>query len=178
MPSDNGFRPNFLFIMCDQLRHDWLGCRGATHGATPNIDRIAARGKVFTQAVCNSPVCAPSRIGLASGIRPHRLGALNNDAFLPLSWQRRASARATNARLNCIKPWWNRYYTKWLKETNPASSGTSGRITGMCSLPLWKITGKSGRAFPELRNFRWALGGYEPPPNEACMFRASSTAFA
>ncbi len=77
--------PNQLFIMCDQLRHDWLGCRGAEHVRTPNIDRIAARSMVFTQAVCNSPVCAASRVGLATGLRPHRLGALENWCYLPLS---------------------------------------------------------------------------------------------
>lgn len=77
--------PNILFIMCDQLRHDWLGYRGAEHVRTPNIDRIAARGCVFTEACTNAPVCAPARIGLASGLRPHRLGALDNHAYLPLS---------------------------------------------------------------------------------------------
>jgi len=76
---------NQLFIMCDQLRHDWLGCRGAEHVRTPNIDRIAARSRVFTQAVCNSPVCAASRVGLATGLRPHRLGGLDNWVYLPLS---------------------------------------------------------------------------------------------
>ena len=83
MPSKS--RPNILLIMCDQLRHDWLGYAGAEHVRTPNIDRIAAAGKVFTQACTNSPVCAPARIGLATGVRPHRDGALNNHAFLPLS---------------------------------------------------------------------------------------------
>jgi choline-sulfatase len=78
-------RPNVLMIMCDQLRHDWLGYRGAAPVATPSIDRIAASGRVFTQCCTNSPICAPARIGLATGVRPHRMGALNNHAFLPLS---------------------------------------------------------------------------------------------
>lgn len=77
-------RPNLLLIMCDQFRHDWLGYRGAGHVSTPHLDRLASRSRVFTQAVCNSPVCAPSRIGLALGVRPHRVGAMNNQAFLPL----------------------------------------------------------------------------------------------
>jgi len=75
---------NQLFIMFDQMRHDWFGAAGASHVPTPNIDRLAARSRVFTQAVTNSPVCAPARIGLATGIRPHRMGALNNHAFMPL----------------------------------------------------------------------------------------------
>ena len=78
-------QPNILFITCDQLRHDWLGYAGVQHVRTPNIDRIAAMGTYFTQAVTNSPVCAPARIGLATGLRPHRVGSLDNHSFLPLS---------------------------------------------------------------------------------------------
>ena len=78
-------QPNILFITCDQLRHDWLGYSGAEHVRTPNIDRIAAMGTYFTQAVTNSPVCAPARIGLATGLRPHRVGSLDNHSYLPLS---------------------------------------------------------------------------------------------
>lgn len=76
---------NVLFIMLDQLRHDWLGYRGADHVRTPNIDRIAALGMSFNQCITNSPVCAPARISLATGMRPHQLGALDNYAFLPMS---------------------------------------------------------------------------------------------
>jgi choline-sulfatase len=80
-------RPNVLLILCDQQRHDWLGYRGADWLRTPNLDALAERSMVFTQAICTSPVCAPARIGLASGIRPHRLGSLHNHSFLPLSRQ-------------------------------------------------------------------------------------------
>ncbi len=86
MPTSTD-QPNVLLILCDQLRHDWLGYRGASFVRTPNIDAIAARGMVFTQATCNSPVCAPARIGLATGVRPHRMGSMNNHSFLPLSRQ-------------------------------------------------------------------------------------------
>lgn len=71
--------------MADQHRADWLGCAGADWVRTPNLDRLAARGIMFSQVTCNSPVCAPSRISLASGMQPHRLGALDNQAFYPLS---------------------------------------------------------------------------------------------
>lgn len=77
--------PNLLLIMADQFRHDWLGFGGARHVQTPALDALAARSLVFTQATCSSPVCVPSRIGLATGLRPHRLGALDNHAYLPLS---------------------------------------------------------------------------------------------
>ncbi len=76
-------KPNILFIMADQLRADYLGCYGSTWVDTPNIDRIAAKGTVFNHCYTNSPVCAPARIALATGMRPHRIGALDNMAFLP-----------------------------------------------------------------------------------------------
>lgn len=81
MPADR--RPNLLFLMADQHRPDWLGAAGASWVATPNLDRLAERGVRFAQATCNSPLCAPSRISLATGLQPHRLGALSNAAFLP-----------------------------------------------------------------------------------------------
>lgn len=77
-------KPNILFIMADQLRADYLGCYGATWVDTPNIDSIARRGTRFTRCYTNSPVCAPARIALATGMRPHRVGALDNMAFLPV----------------------------------------------------------------------------------------------
>ncbi len=78
-------RPNILMIMADQLRHDWLGCAGADHVSTPNLDGIAERGVRFTQCSTPSPICAPARISLTSGLLPHRLGALDNSAYLPIS---------------------------------------------------------------------------------------------
>ena len=76
-------RPNMLFIMDDQHRHDYLGSAGAYFLQTPNLDRLAARGVRFTQCTVNAPLCAPSRIGLASGLQPGRLGCLNNSGSLP-----------------------------------------------------------------------------------------------
>lgn len=78
-------RPNILFIMDDQHRHDYLGCAGASFVSTPNIDSIAASGVRFTQCATNSPLCAPSRIGLATGMLPSRLGCLDNNCYLPSS---------------------------------------------------------------------------------------------
>ncbi len=75
-------RPNILFIMADQHRFDYLGSAGAPFVRTPNLDRLAARGVRFANCFTNSPVCAPARIGLATGIDPMRSGALDNESFL------------------------------------------------------------------------------------------------
>ena len=76
-------RPNLLFIMDDQHRHDYLSAAGASFLNTPNLDRLASRGVRFTQCITNAPVCAPARIGLASGLQPARLGCLDNNCYLP-----------------------------------------------------------------------------------------------
>lgn len=69
--------------MDDQHRWDYLGSAGAEFVRTPNLDRLADRGTRFTQCCTNSPVCAPARIGLATGFQPIRLGVTSNRDFLP-----------------------------------------------------------------------------------------------
>ena len=58
---------NILFIMCDQLRWDYLSCAGHPHLQTPNIDRLAARGVRFERAYVQSPICGPSRMSFYTG---------------------------------------------------------------------------------------------------------------
>lgn len=58
---------NVLWIMCDQLRFDYLSCYGHPHLHTPNIDALAARGVRFTNAYVQSPVCGPSRMSSYTG---------------------------------------------------------------------------------------------------------------
>ena len=58
---------NVLWIMCDQLRFDYLSCYGHPHLHTPHIDALAARGVRFTRAYVQSPVCGPSRMSCYTG---------------------------------------------------------------------------------------------------------------
>jgi arylsulfatase A-like enzyme len=58
---------NVLFIMCDQLRFDYLGCYGHPYLLTPNLDALAARGVRFTRAYVQSPICGPSRMSFYTG---------------------------------------------------------------------------------------------------------------
>lgn len=58
---------NILFIMCDQLRWDYLSCYGHPHLQTPNIDRLAERGVRFDRAYVQSPLCGPSRMCFYTG---------------------------------------------------------------------------------------------------------------
>jgi arylsulfatase A-like enzyme len=57
-------QPNVLFVLCDDLRPDALGCYGSKHVKTPNIDRLAAEGVLFKNAFCTTSLCSPSRASM------------------------------------------------------------------------------------------------------------------
>ncbi len=70
---------NLLFIAVDDL-NDWIGCLNGHPGVmTPNMDRLAKRGMLFTSAHCAAPVCNPSRSALMYGKRPSNSGVYTND---------------------------------------------------------------------------------------------------
>ncbi|MDD7984300.1 sulfatase [Lentisphaera marina] len=60
---------NFLFIIVDDLRPE-LGCYGNKQVISPNIDRLASQGTMFSKAYCNVPVCGASRASVMTGLRP------------------------------------------------------------------------------------------------------------
>lgn len=66
-------RPNFVFILVDDLGWRDLGCFGSTFYETPNCDRLAREGMRFTQAYAACPVCSPTRASIMSGKYPARL---------------------------------------------------------------------------------------------------------
>jgi len=78
-----GKRPNFLFVMADQMAASALPAYGHPLVAAPHIDALAARGAVFDAAYCNFPLCAPSRFSLLTGRLATRIGAYDNAAEYP-----------------------------------------------------------------------------------------------
>lgn len=71
-------KPNVLFISVDDL-NDWIGCMGGHPQAkTPNMDRLAASGVLFTNAHCPAPACNPSRSAIMTGVSPHVSGIYDN----------------------------------------------------------------------------------------------------
>jgi len=75
-PSDSP--PNFMLLLPDQLRYDWINPAGYVKLQTPNMERIVSEGTYFKQAYVPSPLCAPSRACLAAGRRYDRAGVLSN----------------------------------------------------------------------------------------------------
>lgn len=68
-PPDTALNPNILMICVDDLRPE-LGCYGASHMITPNIDRLATEGYQFNRAYTQLASCSPSRTSVMTGMRP------------------------------------------------------------------------------------------------------------
>ena len=76
--SGTGRRPNFLFIICDQLGLDALSAHGCPDVHTPNMDRLARRGVTFMESYSTNPVCSPARSSLMTGRMPVETGVITN----------------------------------------------------------------------------------------------------
>jgi len=71
-------KPNILLITTDTQRCDTLKCMGNEKAISPNIDRLAHEGVIFTQAHTSSPVCFPARCSLITGLHTPIHGAWEN----------------------------------------------------------------------------------------------------
>ena len=85
-------RPNFVFILVDDLGRPDMSCEGSKFHETPNIDRIAARSMRFTNGYAACQVCSPSRAAIQTGKFPARLKITDyiaqSDANQPEKWSR------------------------------------------------------------------------------------------
>ncbi len=76
-------KPNILLIMADQLTHRALAAYGNKIVQTPNIDQLAKTGVVFENFYSTSPLCAPARATVMSGLLGSRTGVYDNAAEFP-----------------------------------------------------------------------------------------------
>lgn len=84
-PGANGThkQPNILYIMADQMAAPLLKMNNPDSVIkTPNLDKLAETGVVFSSAYCNSPLCAPSRFTMCSGQLPSKIGGYDNASVL------------------------------------------------------------------------------------------------
>jgi arylsulfatase A-like enzyme len=71
-------KPNILLITTDTQRCDTLNCMGYDFAKSPNLDRLAREGVMFTQGHTTSPVCGPTRCSLITGVHPPIHEAIEN----------------------------------------------------------------------------------------------------
>jgi arylsulfatase A-like enzyme/Flp pilus assembly protein TadD len=74
-------RPDVLLITIDTLRADAVGFEGNRRGTTPTLDRLAARGRVYTRAHAHNVVTLPSHANLLTGLLPYQHGIRDNSGF-------------------------------------------------------------------------------------------------
>jgi arylsulfatase A-like enzyme len=85
-------KPNFVYIMADELGYFELSCMGNPHLRTPNIDRLAREGVRFTQALAGSSLCAPTRCCLMTGKHSGHTSVRTNGGGTPLRADERTVA--------------------------------------------------------------------------------------
>ena len=69
-------RPNVLWITGEDMSARWLGCYGNEHIKTPNFDKLAEEGFLYTHCFAHAPVCAPARSGWITGVHPVSSGTI------------------------------------------------------------------------------------------------------
>ncbi|WNO52427.1 sulfatase family protein [Stakelama saccharophila] len=90
--------PNIVFVMTDQQRFDTIAAAGFDYMDTPNLDRMAREGVLFSHMYVTSPSCAPSRASLFTGLYPHTNGVFRNDENWTHSWV----GRMAEAGYHCV----------------------------------------------------------------------------
>lgn len=145
-------RPNILFLMTDQQRFDALGVRNPLV-KTPNLDALAQEGILYSEAVCNCPMCVPSRYSMMTGVYPSQLGVRHNmqmwptDESLPLRPFARYLADA-GYRTACFGK------THWFigqYDIPPEVSGVQGSKRGFET--VWETLARSSNLTPDTKTF-------------------------
>lgn len=83
LPPAGEKQPNILYIMADQLAAPLLKMYNpSSQIKTPNLDKLASNSVQFDSAYCPSPLCAPSRMSMITGLLPMKIGAFDNAAAI------------------------------------------------------------------------------------------------
>lgn len=142
--------PNVIYILADDLGYSELGCYGQTKIETPNIDALAAEGIRFTQHYSGSPVCAPARCILLTGLHSGHAQIRGND-----EWADRGDVWSFEAM----------YDNPYLEGQRPIKAGTqtigtllqdAGYITGLVG--KWGLGGPLTEGIPNKQGFDFFFG--------------------
>ena len=150
-------RPNFLFILADDLGVADLGCYEREDHKTPNLDRLASEGLRFTSAYCAQPICSPSRASIMTGKNPARLhittylpGRTNASSQMllhPEMRQQLPTEEVTLAEMLRDKGYQTAYFGKWHlggKGSLPTDHGFSSYYPGKANTKPGSGEGSKG----------------------------------
>jgi arylsulfatase A-like enzyme len=162
--KDNAAAPNVLFIVADDLRAEALAAYGGTLARTPHLDRLAARGCVFTRATCGYPICHVSRTEMLTGCNAFRHGA---------GYTRREADPA----LTLWPAWmqqhgWTTWYSgKWHSDGTPWTRGytaTGGLFSsgGSRGAPLTRPLSATGRGVTGYTGWTFKRDDRTPRPEQ------------
>lgn len=149
-------KPNFLFILADDMGWSQLGCYGSNFYETPNIDRLASEGMRFTDAYAACPVCSPTRASILTGRYPARLHLTD---FI-------AGGNYPYEKLK--QPKWQKYLP--LEEITIAEvlkpAGYTTASFGKWHLSIAKKPPESERYNPDKQGFNESIITYKPRGNQ------------
>ena len=154
-------RPNILLILADDL--GWMDTQvyGSEYYETPNIDRLAARGMLFTNAYATSPLCSPTRASIMTGKYPHRFGITAPACHLkPLREDQPLLAERAAVNSKMVTPQSRRFMP--LEEyTIGEAMRDAGYATGF--IGKWHL-GLESKYWPREQGFEFDLGAPNPGP--------------
>lgn len=149
-------KPNFIFILADDMGWSQLGCYGSNFYETPNIDRLASEGMRFTDAYAACPVCSPTRASIMTGRYPARLHLTNFIAGGTFRYEK------------LKQPKWQKYLP--LEEITIAEvlkpAGYTTASFGKWHLSITKKPPRSERYNPDKQGFDKSIITYKPKGNQ------------
>ncbi len=195
--ADTRDRPNILWFMLDDGRADTLGCYGRPWAKTPNIDRIAREGVVFTEAYVQNPVCVPSRRSMKTGRYAHEVGpvAMGKPPQKPGPYIDREEMKQIDRAPTLLDAW----TTAGMKPANVGKihgfgrcwdrRGDAPRLLNVCGKPTgyFKKTFGTGPDAKKIldakrvftKTHRWQIGGVLPvKPEDTGTWRLGDKAVA
>jgi len=154
--KDSKSKPNFLFILADDMGWSQLGCYGSNYYETPNIDRLASEGMRFTDAYAACPVCSPTRASILTGRYPARLHLTDFIAGGSFPYEK------------LKQPKWQKYLP--LEEITIAevlkTAGYATASFGKWHLSIAKKPPESERYNPDKQGFDESIITYKPRGNQ------------